>query len=128
MERKLVPVEPDDSMIEAGEEEIEQRRSMGMTIHASDIYEAMLKAAPEGVPENPRQRMYFPIIMPVDAQGHGPASVEDAVKITFEVWDHYLTSYGSYEYLLDAIEKAEELNREYHIKGITKDHQHPPRA
>lgn len=39
-----VPIEPDDSMLEAGEEEITSRRSVGARIYAADIWSAMIKS------------------------------------------------------------------------------------
>lgn len=61
------------------------------------------------------QRMFYPIVMPLDSKGRGPASVEDgtARKLTWEVWDRNLTSYGSYTTLGEAVVKAEELNSTY---------------
>ncbi len=44
---KLVPVEPTDAMIDAGEDEARERRSVGMQVYASDIYHAMLSTAPK---------------------------------------------------------------------------------
>lgn len=43
----MVPKEPDDCMIEAGYEEKLDRNSYGMAATASDIYTAMLAAAPD---------------------------------------------------------------------------------
>lgn len=67
--------------------------------------------------------MYYPIIMPVDKDGHGPAPDDEFVKITYEVWDQLCMSFGSHDYLLDAVEQAEQLNHEYHNQGIMKAHQ-----
>lgn len=61
------------------------------------------------------QRWFFPIVMPLDANGQGPASEEkgEIRKLTWEVWDQTCTSYGSFEFLKDAILKAEELNDKF---------------
>lgn len=69
-----------------------------------------------GVPEDVRARWYFPIIMPLDASGQGPASVEngEARKITWEVWDQVCDTFGSFDCMSDAIQKAEDLNREHY--------------
>lgn len=55
---------------------------------------------------------YYPIVMPLSADGNGPASVEkgEARKLTWEVWDQEFTTHGSFEILSDAIDKAMELN------------------
>ena len=63
------------------------------------------------VPSDIRRAFYYPIEMPVTADGHGPATVGvDAVKITYEVWDRLLNSHGSYDNLPDAINQAIALN------------------
>ena len=63
---------------------------------------------------NVRHRMYFPIIMPINADGQGPVEIDEATEITFEVWDQVYCSHGSHKFLLDAVQQAEDLNREYH--------------
>lgn len=70
--------------------------------------------------------MYYPIVMPVGKDGHGPAPDDEFVKLTWEVWDQYCISHGSHDYLLDAVAQAEKLNHEYHVLGIAKEHQHAP--
>lgn len=75
------------------------------------------------IPTNPRLRMYFPIIMPLDENGDGPCEIQRAAKITFEVWDSYLVSFGSYDFLLDAVERAELLNHAFYIEGKREIHQ-----
>lgn len=58
-----------------------------------------------------RKWFYYPIVMPLNKDGYGPATIgKDAVKIVFEVWDQACTSYGSFDFLPDAIDKAIELN------------------
>ena len=73
--------------------------------------------APITLPRGCRNRFYFVIIMPLNVDGHGPASEErgEVRKITWEVWDQEMTSHGSYDYLPDAIDEAERLNEEYHM-------------
>ena len=59
------------------------------------------------VDPNMRLWMYYPIMMPVTADGDGPATVgDDAARITFEVWDRSCTSYSSHEFLADALNEA----------------------
>jgi hypothetical protein len=54
---------------------------------------------------------HFPIEMPLDANGDGPATVGvDAVKITYEVWDRLLVTHGSFDNLPDAIDAAMLMN------------------
>lgn len=57
-----------------------------------------------------REKFYYPIVMPVDADGQGPADIKDAAKLTWEVWDQELTRHGSFDFLADAIDLANELN------------------
>ena len=59
-----------------------------------------------------RNRFYFVIVMPLDEDGRGPASEENGEirKLTWEVWGQDTTSHGSFKYLPDAIDRAEELN------------------
>lgn len=62
------------------------------------------------------QRLFFPIVMPLDENGCGPASVESGrvSRITWEVWDQYLVAtHGSYDFLNQAVMRAEELNDKY---------------
>ena len=55
---------------------------------------------------------YYPIIMPLK-QGQGPVPYEDCDEVIFEVWKGDLTeSYGPFEFLPDAINKAMELNNQ----------------
>jgi ADP-ribose pyrophosphatase YjhB (NUDIX family) len=62
--------------------------------------------------ENVRGWQYFPIMMPLTAKGDGPATIgHDATQIKFEVWDQALETYGSFEFLPDAINEAMRLNR-----------------
>ncbi|WP_313231894.1 hypothetical protein [Sphingobium yanoikuyae] len=54
---------------------------------------------------------YYPIEMPLNADGHGPATVgEDATTMTFEVWDQFCDSHGRFARLSDAIQRARQLN------------------
>lgn len=56
---------------------------------------------------------YYPIVMPLDSDGNGPAS-EDAGevrKITWEVWSQCLTkTHGPFDNLPDAINVAMRLS------------------
>lgn len=54
---------------------------------------------------------YYPIEMPLTADGKGPATVGvDAARIAYEVWDRDLSSHASYDNLPDAINEAMRLN------------------
>jgi hypothetical protein len=55
---------------------------------------------------------YYPIIMPLK-EGKGPATDIECDEITFEVWDHFCNSFGSYKYLSDAINEAMRLTKEF---------------
>lgn len=45
-------------------------------------------------------------------EGKGPVSEEECDQITYEVWDIFYDSYGSFEYLPDAINKCLELTHQ----------------
>lgn len=66
------------------------------------------------IPKNPVDRYHFVIVMPLNSAGHGPASIEDATSLTYEVWTQDLLSMGSYSYLPAAIFACEELNRAHY--------------
>lgn len=62
-----------------------------------------------------QKRMFHVVMMPLDADGCGPASVADgeAREITWEVWDQNCTSYGTYRTLVGAVLRAEECNDKF---------------
>lgn len=63
------------------------------------------------LPLNVREWPFYPIEMPLDAYGQGPAKVgEDAARITYEVWDGVYDSHGSFDVLSDAINEAMRLS------------------
>jgi hypothetical protein len=68
------------------------------------------------IPENVRDRWYFVIVMPIDPEtGYGPVSEDkQPCKLTWEVWDQELTAHFDSDYLPDAIQECERLNREYY--------------
>ena len=59
---------------------------------------------------------YYAITLPL-LQGQGPASDSECDEITYEVWDHFCDSYGSYKYLPDAINEALRLTHELLVLG-----------
>lgn len=75
------------------------------------------------IPEDPRMRMYFAIVMPLNKDGQGPCDLSEVAKLTWEVWDQYCMSSSTHDYLPDAIKRAEELNYQYHVLGNRKVHQ-----
>lgn len=75
------------------------------------------------IPKNPRLRMYYPIVMPLDSEGRGPCPDDEISELTWEVWDQLCMSHGSHRFLQDAIQQCEELNDEYHNQGVFKEHQ-----
>ncbi len=64
------------------------------------------------LPTDVKQWFYFPIEMPLAPSGMGPATIEEATSITYEVWDQYCDTHGSFEFLSDAINHAIKLNLE----------------
>ncbi len=73
------------------------------------------------VPKSMRDWYFFPIEMPVTALGHGPATVgDDAVKVTYEVWDRVLNTHGSHDFLVDAIDQALALIVKHRNEEIIK--------
>jgi len=58
-----------------------------------------------------RKWFYYPIQMPVNKDGQGPAPIGiDAVKIEYEVWDVLYNTHASFDNLPDAINEAIRLN------------------
>lgn len=66
------------------------------------------------LPKGVRNRWFYVIVMPLTADGNGPASEENGEirKLTWEVWNQFCDVFGSFDCLPDAIDKAEELNAE----------------
>lgn len=63
------------------------------------------------VDPNVRNWYYFPIEMPVDKDGCGPATLGvDAVRVTYEVWNALYETVARFDYLPDAINEAMRLN------------------
>jgi hypothetical protein len=62
-----------------------------------------------------REQMYYVIVMPLNADGQGPASIEkgEARKLTWEVWDQAFMSYSSHDFLPDAIDDCNARNEEH---------------
>lgn len=60
--------------------------------------------------KNPRRWFYTVIPIPLDKDGNGPCSVEEAVDMVYEVWDIFCNDYGTYKNLSEAIEQAIKLN------------------
>ena len=54
---------------------------------------------------------YYPITMKLK-NGQGPASDKECDKIEWEVWDRFCNSFGSFEYLPDAINDAMKRTKE----------------
>jgi hypothetical protein len=54
---------------------------------------------------------YFPIEMPLK-EGQGPATHAECDQITYEVWDYFYNSHGSFKHLPDAINEAMRLSKE----------------
>lgn len=66
---------------------------------------------PMGLSTNVGDWPYFPIPMPLTADGQGPATLgEDAATMSYQVWDWTNTSHGEFEHLSDAIELAMKLS------------------
>lgn len=61
--------------------------------------------------EDVRTWFHYPIMMPITADGKGPATVSvDATEIVFEVWDQLYNTHASFDNLPDAINEAMRLN------------------
>lgn len=66
------------------------------------------------MPEDPRERFFFVILMPLNEEGQGPASPGEIAKITFEVWNQFLDTVFSSEFLPEAIYDCEKRNKEHY--------------
>lgn len=64
------------------------------------------------IPLDVRRWYYYPIEMPLNSEGQGPASQEECTEITYEVWDVVFNSYSSHKNLPDAINEALRRNNE----------------
>lgn len=62
-------------------------------------------------PSDCRTWPYYPIVMPLK-DGNGPASDAECDTITWEVWDRFCNSVGSFDHLPDAINDALRRNKE----------------
>lgn len=80
------------------------------------LYRRASAGGEAGVPADARLRMYYPIVMPLNSDGIGPASEKlgEIRKLTWEVWDQFCDTFGSFDCLTDAIMEAERLNREHY--------------
>lgn len=61
------------------------------------------------LPEDSRLWPYYPIEMPLYPSGEGPASIEDATSMTYEVWDRICMCHGIHSNLPDALNQAIQL-------------------
>lgn len=80
---KLVPVEPDDGMIEAGEEEISSAISQA---RAATIYDAMLAAAPEPPVQEPLTMSMFASRADLEAEQEKRAKAAQPVSSKPVAW------------------------------------------
>ena len=93
------PEVPGDTMMDTLAWSADQHRAASLAL-------AALEQAGEPVAD-----FYYPIEMPLNADGHGPATVgEDVTTMTFEVWDQFCDSHGRFARLSDAIQRARQLN------------------
>lgn len=64
-----------------------------------------------GLPADVRQWPFYPIQMPFNADGKGPATIGvDAADIAYEVWDIEFNTHASFNNLPDAINEAMRLS------------------
>lgn len=61
-------------------------------------------------PPDINQWYYYPIEMPIDAEGNGPCKIDEAASITYEVWDRGHRTHSSHDNLPAAINAAMRLN------------------
>lgn len=57
-----------------------------------------------------RQWYHYPIEMPINKDGNGPCSIEEAAAIVYEVWDRDHRTHSSHRNLPDAINDAMRRN------------------
>lgn len=61
---------------------------------------------------NLKMRQHYPIMIPLTADGSGPASIDEASSVVFQVWDQACEVHGESPSLLQMVLLAESLNEE----------------
>jgi hypothetical protein len=94
-------------------DDVELVKALKKVIRAKEILAALTAAGWQRVgpgmvvvPMDCRKWAVYPIQMPINAEGHGPSSLADAVIIQYEVWDQTYLAHASYDNLPDAINRA----------------------
>lgn len=64
---------------------------------------------------------FYPIAMPLNKEGQGPAPMDEIAVLTWEVWDIFFNVVGSHNCLPDAINQAQQLNAAISLKHGGKD-------
>lgn len=62
------------------------------------------------LPPKTIEKQFYPIVFPLNINGQGPAPLNEVARLTWEVWDHNQISYGSFDFLPDAIDFSNKLN------------------
>ncbi|MBB3990308.1 hypothetical protein GGR19_001722 [Croceicoccus naphthovorans] len=62
------------------------------------------------LPKDVRAWPHFVITVPVTAKGEGPATLAEADRLTWEVWDWSFETHGVFDNLPDALNLAIHLN------------------
>lgn len=69
---------------------------------------------------NSRDWFHYPILMPLNADGDGPASLDEIAELSWQVWDKTMETHGSFDNLYDAINAAMRLNAARHADETLK--------
>lgn len=74
----------------------------------------LVKVTPGTMPKA-RLCEYYVIPVPVDVSGNGPCDLHEAHKMTYEVWDKAMAFQGVHDYLPDAIDQMNTLNKDTYL-------------
>lgn len=66
----------------------------------------------EFITMHPNDLFYFVVEMPVNSEGQGPVSLQEAATIQYGVWDRYFQEHHSFGNLPEAIHKCNQMNYE----------------
>ena len=104
-------ISPDDDRISSVSKAL-QKTLFARDIQPAELNEAIAAAVSMAAEE---ESYFYPIEMPLTANGDGPADHADTARIAYEVWDVDCNTYGVSDTLSGAIALANVLNKAYRL-------------